>query len=135
MRALIACLVLAACATSTEVTPNQRLIGCWVNRDARPARMRWSEDPAQPGRLLATKTTFGIAGDNSTERYVLERSDDVWRMCMQGAAPRCWNLAHGESGSLEGGRVFIDGGDTVRIAVLGDGPERVIFQGQRESCH
>jgi hypothetical protein len=44
-------------------------------------------------------------------------------------------VARGEGGSLEGGRAFIDThGERLRIAVVGDGPERVIFQGRRDGC-
>jgi hypothetical protein len=44
-------------------------------------------------------------------------------------------VAQGESGSLEGGRAFIDAfSDRLRISVVGDGDERTIFQGRRDGC-
>src|SRR6185295_19540754 len=71
MRALIACVLLAACATGSTLSPAQRLAGCWINRDAGAARMRWSESPDSEGAFLGSKTSFGIAGANTTERYSL----------------------------------------------------------------
>jgi hypothetical protein len=137
MRALIACVLLAACATGSSLSPAQRLAGCWINRDAGAARMRWSQTPDVQGAYLGSKTIFGIAGGHLTERYALENRDDGWRLCrLDGAEDaHCWNVAQGEGGSLTGGRAFIDaGGDNLRIAVIGEGPERVIFQGHREGC-
>ena len=137
MRALIACVLLAACATGSNMTPPQRLAGCWINRDAGAARMRWSQAANSEGAYVGSKTSFGIAGANTTERYSLESADGSWRLCrLDGAdGSHCWSVAQGEGGSLTGGRAFIDaGGDNLRIAVIGEGPERVIFQGRREAC-
>ncbi len=137
MRVLIACVVLAACATGSGLAPAERLVGCWINRDAGAARMRWSETPNSAGVFQGSKTTFGIAGANSTEHFTLENADGGWRLCRvdAGEAKHCWGVAQGEGGSLAGGRAFIDrSGDNLRIAVIGDGPERVIFQGARENC-
>lgn len=138
MRVVLVCALLAACATGPAPSPAQRLAGCWINRDARAVTMRWNEDAARPGTLIGTKTSFGIAGVNASERYALEPQGAGWRLCQRqnaGEEVRCWDVAQGEGGSLEGGRVFIDGGgDSVRIAVIGEGPERVIFQGRREGC-
>lgn len=136
MRALIACVALAACATTSDLTPPERVAGCWINRDAGAARMRWSETPNSAGAFLGSKTAFGIVGAN-TEHYALESADGGWRLCRvdAGEAAHCWAVAQGEGGPLAGGRTFIDrSGDTLRIAVIGDGPEHVIFQGRREAC-
>ena len=136
MRALIACVALAACATTSALTPPERVAGCWINRDAGAARMRWSETQNGAGAFRGSKTAFGIAGAN-TEHFALESADEGWRLCRveAGEANHCWSVAQGEGGSLTGGRAFIDrSGDTLRIAVIGDGPERVIFQGRREAC-
>lgn len=137
MRALIACVLLAACATGSEMNPAQRLAGCWINRDAGAARMRWSQSPNSEGAFLGSRTAFGIAGANATERYALENADGGWRLCRleESNGPHCWAVAQGEGGPLIGGRAFIDGGsDNLRIAIIGEGPERVIFQGHREAC-
>src|SRR5262245_24549567 len=67
--ALIGAFVLAGCATASSLTPPQRLAGCWINRDAGASRMRWNENAG--GALTGVKTTFGIAGMNTTERYAL----------------------------------------------------------------
>ncbi len=132
MRALIACVALAACATASSMTPAQRVAGCWVGWDA--TVMRWSEDLARPGLFVGSKT-----GSGATEIYGLDAVNGDWRLCQGREGPsggaRCWGVAQGEAGSLEGGRAFIDGGgDALRIAVIGDGPERVIFQGRRQRC-
>jgi hypothetical protein len=136
MRALIACLVLAGCVSDAggSRTPAERLAGCWVNRDAGAVIMRWLPDPNHPGSLSGVRTSVGINGQRS-ERFSLEPEGDGWKICRQGEALQCWGVAQGESGSLQGGRAFIDGaGDNLRIAVVGDGPERVIFQGRRDGC-
>jgi len=133
MRALTACVLLAACATAPQPTPPEQVAGCWVNRDAGAVIMRWLPDPGAPGVLAGVRIAVGINGQRS-ERFTLEAEGDGWKLCRAGDG-RCWGVARGDSGSLEGGRVFIDGaGDSLRIAVAGDGPERVIFQGRRDSC-
>ena len=142
MRALIACVglsavVLSACATGSSLAPPERLVGCWINRDAGAARMRWVQAPDNRAPYQGAKTTFGIAGANPTEHFTLEDPDSGWRLCRvdAGEANHCWAVAQGEGGSLTGGRAFIDrSGDNLRIAVIGDGPERLIFQGNRETC-
>jgi hypothetical protein len=135
MRALIACLLLAGCVTDAATrTPPERVAGCWINRDAGTVLMRWLPDPNRPGSLAGVRTRVGINGQRS-ERFSLEPDNDGWKLCRQGDAPRCWRVAQGDSGSLEGGRAFIDtAGDNLRVAVVGDGPERVIFQGRRDGC-
>jgi hypothetical protein len=74
----------------------------------------------------------------SRARYSLEPSDAGWSLCeldAAGAATRCWQVAEGEGGPLEGGRAFIDAhGDRLRISVIGDGPEQLIFSGRRSGC-
>ncbi|MFT3726904.1 MAG: hypothetical protein QM759_03675 [Terricaulis sp.] len=135
MRALIACLVLVGCATDADPrTPAERVAGCWINRDAGAVIMRWLPDPGHPGALNGTRSSLGIGG-RRTEHFALEQDPEGWRMCRQGEAPQCWSVAQGDGGSLQGGRVFIDAaGDNLHIAVMGDGPEHVIFQGRRDGC-
>jgi hypothetical protein len=136
--ALAAILVLAACATSAEEKPPpERVAGCWINRDAGASTMRWLPDRARPGVLAGSLIVYGQTGVTSSSRYSLEPSGDGWSLCEidAGAATRCWQVAQGQGGSLEGGRVFIDAhGDRLRIAVIGDGPEMVIFHGRRDGC-
>jgi hypothetical protein len=138
MRAAVACLLLAACATSaTTRTPAEQVAGCWINRDAGAVTMRWLPDRDRPGVLAGSRIVYGQTGVASSSRYSLEPSDAGWSLCEldAGAATRCWQVAQGEGGSLEGGRVFIDAhGDRLRIAVIGDGPEQVIFHGRRDGC-
>jgi hypothetical protein len=96
--------------------------------------MRWQADPNNPSALIGVRTTFSVSGQRS-DRFTLEQEGAGWKMCRQGEASQCWAVAQGDSGSLEGGRAFIDaGGDSLRIAVVGDGPERIIFQGRRHGC-
>ena len=139
MRVLIACVLLAACVTGSGASPPQRVVGCWANRETRATTtMRWVEDAQRPGTFLGTKNNYGAAAGSPAERYTLEQQTDGWRICQQpeqSGDARCWGVAQGERGSLEGGRVFIDGsGDALRITLMGDGPERTIFQGRREGC-
>lgn len=136
MRALIACLVLAGCvAAGDSRPPPDRVAGCWANRDTGAVLMRWVSDPSNPAALIGVRTTLGI-NDQRSERFALAPEGDGWKLCRQADTPQCWAVAQGDGGSLEGGRAFIDsGGDDLRIAVVGDGPERVIFQGRRTRCN
>lgn len=140
MRNALACMMLvAACATApTDIPADQQLRGCWINRDVGATTMRWLPDRTRPDVLAGSRLVYRQAGAPVSTRYSLEPSDEGHSMCeldADGAATRCWRVARGEGGSLEGGRVFIDAhSDRLRIAVIGDGPERVIFQGRRDGC-
>lgn len=137
MRIVLACALLAACATA-PAPPPQRLAGCWANRDVGAVTMRWYADTSRPGALRGAKLEYRQAGPPVRTAYALEPSEVGWSFCelgVDGAATRCWRVAQGESGSLDGGRVFIDAhGDRLRIAVVGDGPELVVFHGRRDGC-
>lgn len=138
MRVLLACLFAAACATAA-VAPPERLAGCWANRDVGVVSMRWVADAAHPGALRGTRLDYRQVGGPVRTRFALDPSGDGYSLCeldAEGAAAmRCWQVAQGNGGSLEGGRVFLDAhGDRLRITIVGDGPERVIFNGRRERC-
>ncbi|MBC7770124.1 MAG: hypothetical protein H7124_15175 [Phycisphaerales bacterium] len=140
MRAAVAaCLLASACATAAPAgPPSERLAGCWINRDAGAVTMRWLPDRARPGVLTGSRLVYGQTGVTRSTRYSLEPSDSGSSLCelgADGAATRCWAVAEGEGGSLEGGRAFIDAhGDRLRISVIGDGPDQDIFHGRRDGC-
>lgn len=136
MRAIVFALSLAACATAPTSAANFRLAGCWANRaEGRAQTMTWREVGAGlEGELVAS------ASDNSSvvrQQFTLAQAEAGWRLCETSVelAP-CWAVAHENTGSLEGGRAFIDRfGDRLRIGVVGaDGVERKIFEGEREAC-
>lgn len=140
MRVLLAGLLVAACVTTTaELPPPARLLGCWASSDGMTTRMRWTApDASNPNSLRGRKTELRLG---STERlyYALDPDGDGFVFCEltdeQGASGRCFQVAQGQQGSLEGGRAFIDlAGSRLRVSIVGDGPERIIFSGQRESC-
>ncbi|HYD88482.1 MAG TPA: hypothetical protein VEA80_13485 [Vitreimonas sp.] len=138
-RAVAACVFLSACATAAEVRPPaERVAGCWINRDAGAVTMRWLPAQDRPGVMTGSRIIYGQTGVSSSTRYTLEPSEAGASLCelgAEGAATRCWAVAQGEGGSLEGGRAFIDAhGDRLRITVIGDGPEQTIFQGRRDGC-
>lgn len=138
MRPLIALVILAACASSPEPPP-QRAAGCWIDRseDGAVSTMRWLRDRARPGVLDGRLLVYGAeGGENRHAHYTLEPREDHYVMCSHWQAePICWKVAEGNEGSLEGGRVFIDASDErLRIAVLSDGVEDVIFEGSRDGC-
>jgi hypothetical protein len=139
-RVIAACLLLGACATTASTAaPPERLAGCWVNRDTLAAvTMRWLPHRERPGVLSGSRIDYSQAGGARSTRYTLEPSEVGWSMCeldSAGAATRCWQVAEGEGGSLEGGRVFIDThGDRLRITIIGDGPDRIVFHGRRDGC-
>ncbi|MGD9965136.1 MAG: hypothetical protein AB7T59_01300 [Hyphomonadaceae bacterium] len=132
-------LFLAGCAsTAPDRPPNERIRGCWINRDVGATTMRWLPDRARPEVLAGSRQVYRQTGAPQVTRYTLEPSDEGFSFCeldAAGAATKCWRVAEGQSGSLEGGRVFIDThGERLRISLLGDGPERTIFQGRRDGC-
>jgi hypothetical protein len=132
---LIALVLVAACAT-TPPPPPERVEGCWIYRaeDGSAVTMRWLPDRTRPGVLIGSKHAYGAGGGD--ERYTLEPRNAGWALCsLDTAETRCWEVAMGEGGSLEGGRAFIDAyGQRLRISIAGDGPNRVIFQGARDGC-
>jgi hypothetical protein len=140
MRAAAASLLfVAACATTASVgPPTEQLRGCWINRDVGVSTMRWLPDRERPDVLAGVRHVYRQTGAPQVTRFTLEPSEQGSSVCeldATGAATRCWIVARGEGGSLEGGRVFIDThGERLRIAVVGDGPERVIFHGRRDGC-
>ncbi|MBL8537205.1 MAG: hypothetical protein JNM59_07355 [Hyphomonadaceae bacterium] len=139
MRALPALLLLASCASvGASATPPERVTGCWINRDAGVVTMRWLPDRARAGMLKGVRATYGQAGAQDVQNYSLQTSEVGWSMCQldEGdVATACWQVAEGDGGSLEGGRVFLDVyGERLRIAIVGDGPERVVFHGVRDGC-
>jgi hypothetical protein len=137
IRLFVVLIMLASgCATTA---PPERLAGCWIARgDDATRTMRWLPDAARPGVLNGELIAYGAEGAPlSSARFTLEPRDSHWIFCSYAAdgAPRCSSVAQGQRGSLEGGRVFIDAdGETLRIAVIGEGPEREIFQGRRDGC-
>lgn len=133
-----ACLFAAACATS-PAPPAERLAGCWIGRDgAVTMTMRWLADAERPGVLAGARLIYGADGSVSNTDYALAPGTAGSRLCelgADGAAARCWEVAEGEGGSLESGRAFIDRhGERLRIAIIGDGPEQLVFAGRRDGC-
>ncbi|MEZ5960820.1 MAG: hypothetical protein R3C30_10415 [Hyphomonadaceae bacterium] len=138
-RAAASLLFVAACATTaSNLSPPEQLRGCWINRDVGATTMRWLPDRERPDVLAGSRLVYRQAGAPVSTRFTLEPSEQGHSVCelgADGAATRCWRVARGEGGSLEGGRVFIDShGERLRITVVGDGPERTIFQGRRDGC-
>jgi hypothetical protein len=139
MRTLVALLLLAACATPPPSPPPERLAGCWIDRsvDDVVTTMRWLPERARPGVLEGRLLEYARdPAENRHARYTLEPREVHFVMCSHWQVePICWRVAEGEAGSLEGGRVFIDAGEEVlRISVLSDGVEDVIFSGRRDGC-
>jgi hypothetical protein len=140
MRIAAALLVfVAACAsTPSDRPPAEQVRGCWINRDVGATTMRWLPDRTRPEVLAGTRHVYRQTGSPQVTRFTLEPSEAGASFCeldASGAATKCWRVAEGQGGSLEGGRVFIDThGEALRITLVGDGPERTIFQGRRDGC-
>lgn len=136
MRIVILALVLAACAGVPIETPAQLVAGCWADRTATHATlMRWSSGAgaAMHGERLAD----GPSGAMQGARYSLAPDASGWQLCeLAESGQTCWAVARARTGSLEGGRAFIDRyRDRLRVGIVGaDGRDRVIFDGQREGC-
>jgi hypothetical protein len=138
MRVVLALLLTAACATIAPETPAGRLAGCWIARDGAggATTMRWLPDAQRPGALTGDHLVYAAGGATQSERYRIEPIGELWSLCqIETAGERCWQVAQGEEGSLEGGRAFIDAhGEDLRITIVGDGADRVVFQGARDGC-
>jgi hypothetical protein len=137
MRTLLALLFIAGCATTPGPSPADRVAGCWISRDeAGATTMRWFADTDRPGALRGDKLTYVSGAAGQAERYSLAPRGGGWALCaMESAGERCWQVAEGQEGSLEGGRAFIDAHhDDLRISIMGDGAERVVFDGARDGC-
>ena len=138
-QAIASLLLVAACASApSNLSPPEQVRGCWINRDVGATTMRWLPDRTRPDVLAGARLVYRQTGAPVSTRYTLEPSEQGHSLCeldASGAATTCWRVARGEGGSLDGGRAFIDThGERLRIAVVGDGPERVIFQGNRDGC-
>jgi hypothetical protein len=118
-------MLLAGCITAAPPrAPPDELAGCWVNRHS-GAVMRWTPDASRANVLQ------GLVRDQA---YSVEPDGEGWKLC-RASDNRCWAVARGNGGSLEGGRVFIDAdGPGVRITVVGDGPARLLFEGRHSAC-
>jgi hypothetical protein len=139
MRILLALVLTAACATVSGGSPAARAAGCWIDRDGAggATTMRWLTDVTRPGALSGEKAvTNGNGAVSARERYRLEPRGETWALCqIETAGERCWQVAEGEEGSLEGGRAFLDAHhDMLRISIMGDGDDRILFQGLRDGC-
>jgi hypothetical protein len=138
MRALLALLLTAACATTAGTAPAERVAGCWIQRDGSggATTMRWLPDASRSGALRGDKLVYAGGGATQNEQYRLEPHGETWTLCqIETAGERCWQVAEGQEGSLEGGRAFIDAHrEDLRITIVGDGADRVVFQGARDGC-
>ena len=138
MRALLAAVLVASCATAVAPPPN-RLAGCWIDRkpDNTAVTMRWLPDPEVPGALRGDRMSYtpqGVGEDRGSYTLRQEAGTEAWMLCNL-TAERCWQVAEGESGSLEGGRAFIDATrERLRISLIDGAVERIIFQGARDGC-
>jgi hypothetical protein len=129
MRALVPLLLLSACATAI---PSERVNGCWASQDeAAPVTLRFTPDRNRPGILHGALIRTGVRENYDLRQYVAG-----WSFCrMTPGEDHCWQVAEAESGSLEGGRAFIDSeADHLRISIIGQDGEQEIFEGVRTSC-
>jgi hypothetical protein len=135
MRTILACLALAACVTIPAPSPAERVAGCWLSPTPSAVAMRWAPDPVQPEFMIGVRT--GARG-GTPSRFRLAPGAQGAEFCelsASGEPAQCWAVAEGESGSLEGGRAFIDRhGERLTIEILGATPNRLIFQGHRRGC-
>ncbi len=140
MRSVLVSLLLAACATAAAPPPDQRVAGCWIDRGQnKTVTMRWLRGDTA-GVLIGDRLEYGRTGaPGPHQRFSLAPRGEAHALCELNAAGesgQCWDVAQGESGSLEGGRVFIDRHrEHLRIAIVGGpGENRVLFEGQQDGC-
>jgi hypothetical protein len=136
MRSLAAALLLAGCVTANA--PPDHIEGCWIERTARggAATMRWFPDNERPEVIVGHYLSY--PGSDTRRTYTLAPiGDGNWNFCFvqSSGEQRCWAVARGQGGSLQGGRAFIDiHGERIRIAIIDGSVERVVFQGVRDGC-
>jgi hypothetical protein len=139
VRALIACVLLAACATSPPDPPPERVAGCWIARgDPETTTFRWLRDQGT-GRMQGVAMIYGTGAPRQGGRYVVEAQGQAWQLCALDTdgpgSNTCWRVAESGGGSLEGGRAFIDQhSERLRISVITNEGERLIFDGRRDGC-
>lgn len=138
MRTLFALVFVAACATVYAPSPASRVAGCWIDRNEHAVTtMRWFGDEMRPGALRGDLLLYPEGAETpQAEIYRLEPRGQNWALCqVEAVGERCWQVAEGAEGSLAGGRAFIDAhSESLRITIMGDGDDRVIFQGARDGC-
>lgn len=141
MRALIACLSVVACATTPPEPPPERVHGCWIARgDEATTTFRWLPNRDAGGRMEGVAMQYGRGAPRQYGRYAIEtNAQGEWQFCQFDAdgpgGNVCWRVAQSGTGSLEGGRAFIDLHDErLRISVVTAEGERLIFDGRRDGC-
>lgn len=137
MRALIACLLAAACATTSSAPPAERVHGCWIARGDMTTTFRWLPETQAGGRMTGVSMIYGTGAPRRGGRYAVDQRENGAFFCQLETADgeTCWRIAEGRAGSLEGGRAFIDQhGERLRISVVSAEGERLIFDGQRDGC-
>jgi hypothetical protein len=128
-------LVLAGCVTASA--PNERVAGCWISRDGETTTtMRWLPNRDGGDTLRGDRLIYAPNAEPRATSYTLGPGPNGVAFCTTGDTARCWRVAAGASGSLQGGRAFIDAhGERLRISVVNDtGGERVVFNGRRDGC-
>lgn len=137
MRAAVLSVVLVLAGCVTAAAPTERVAGCWISRDgATTTTMRWLPDRENSGVLRGDRLIYAPNAEPRATSYTLAPDGNAHSFCTTGDNPRCWRVAAGASGSLQGGRAFVDAhGERLRISVVSDtGGERVIFNGRRDGC-
>ncbi|GAM99538.1 hypothetical protein U91I_03192 [alpha proteobacterium U9-1i] len=138
---MIACFLLAACATSPPEPPPERVHGCWIARgDEVTTTFRWLPNREVAGRMEGVAMQYGRGAPRQGGRYAVETGPQgEWQFCQLDAdgpgGNVCWRVAQSGGGSLDGGRAFIDQHEErLRISVVTDLGERLIFDGRRDGC-
>lgn len=92
--------------------------------------MRWDVGAVQGAYVGEIAPAEGAPG-----RYTLANTASGWALCTAEGGS-CWSVEQARSGSLQGGRAFIDGyGEHVQLVVVReDGGEALRFEGRRAAC-
>lgn len=129
--------LLTACTTAGQVlSPPERVLGCWADRNgAAHSVMRWRAGEA-PGSAAGEFISQSATPESRPRFLALKPNGAGWTLCDTTEGGACWAVAQGESGSLEGGRAFIDRHhDRLSFSVVGaDGRDLLRFVGESEAC-
>ena len=136
MRFAALALLLSACATSQALSPPERVLGCWVERsELVTTTLNWSAG-AEAGRVSGQLTTRNARETVSLPLRLSGDEQNGWQVCGIPARDSCFVVAQGASGSLEGGRAFIDRyGERLHLSIVdGNGGDLVRFVGESAAC-
>lgn len=96
--------------------------------------MRWLRDSQRPGALNGDMLVYAPSGATQSARYRLEPRGGSWALC-ETAAERCWQVGQRSEAARGAAHALIETQpEFLRISVVGEGANRIVFEGARDGC-